>query len=156
MSQEVHFEAAKMGDFAAVNRLARQVHGLHVSWRPDIYRKTEFPISQEDFRELVSRQELYVLRGTEGPVAYGKISTLSMDQPGLVPRFVLRLEELCVDASHRRAGLGRLLTEHLFTLGRNLGCTDVQLTCDPHNTPGIAFYESLGMGVKAVQYHMKL
>ena len=75
MSSKVWFEAAAAGDFAAVNRLARQVHELHVSWRPDIFRKTEFPISQEDFRDLVSRQEIYVLRGQEGPVAYGIIST---------------------------------------------------------------------------------
>lgn len=156
MSLEVRFEAAEMGDFAAVNRLARQVHELHVSWRPDIYRKTEFPISQEDFRNLVSRRKLYVLRDVGGPVAYGRISTLSMDRPGLVPRSILRLEELCVDASHRRAGLGRLLMERLFALGRSFGCTDVQLTCDPHNAPGMAFYESLGMGVKTVQYQMKL
>ena len=136
MSSKVWFEAAAAGDFAAVNRLARQVHELHVSWRPDIFRKTEFPISQEDFRDLVNRQEIYVLRGQEGPVAYGIISTLTRDRPGLVPRSILRLEELCVDESCRRSG--------------------VQLTCDPHNAPGIAFYESLGMRVKTVQYQMKL
>ena len=95
MSSKVWFEAAAAGDFAAVNRLARQVHELHVSWRPDIFRKTEFPISQEDFRDLVNRQEIYVLRGQEGPVAYGIISTLTRDRPGLVPRSILRLEELC-------------------------------------------------------------
>lgn len=156
MSPEVWFEAAAAGDFAAVNRLARQVHGLHVSWRPDIFRKTEFPISQEDFRDLVKRQEIYVLRGQEGLMAYGVISALAMDRPGLVPRSILRVEELCVDESCRRSGLGRLLMDHLITLGRNLGCTDVQLTCDPHNAPGIAFYESLGMQVKTVQYRMKL
>ena len=52
--------------------------------------------------------------------------------------------------------LGRLLMERLFALGRSFGCTDVQLTCDPHNAPGMAFYGSLGMGVKTVQYQMKL
>ncbi len=46
--------------------------------------------------------------------------------------------------------------ERLFALGRSFGCTDVQLTCDPHNAPGMAFYGSLGMGVKTVQYQMKL
>ena len=64
---------------------------------------------------MVNRQEIYVLRGQEGPVAYGIISTLTRDRPGLVPRSILRLEELCVDESCRRSGLGRLLMDHLIT-----------------------------------------
>ena len=34
-------ELATKLDRSAVNRLARQVHALHVSWRPDLYTMPE-------------------------------------------------------------------------------------------------------------------
>lgn len=85
MSREVQFGKARIGEFAAVNRLARQVHELHVAWQPEIFRKTEFPISQAAFRALVEEERLYVLREGEALLAYGIVSFRQMDGPGWRP-----------------------------------------------------------------------
>ena len=156
MSREVQFGKARIGEFAAVNRLARQGHGLHVAGQPEVFRKTEVPISQAAFRALVEEERLYVLREGEALLAYGIVSFRQMDGPGLAPRAVMNLEQLCVSEERRRRGLGRQLLECLLRLGRERGCTDLQLTCDPHNIEAAAFYQKLGMTVKTVQYRLKL
>ena len=52
------FRTAAEPDFEHVNRLARQVHELHVSLHPDLYRSVKHPISCEEFREMVERDQV--------------------------------------------------------------------------------------------------
>lgn len=152
----LQIEPAGSGDFAAVNGLAHQVHDLHISWRPDIFRQAEFPIPQDYFQELLARRGLYVLRSGDKILAYAVVSVQELDLPILVPRKVWKLEEICVEEAYRHQGLGRQVLEQLLAIGRSLGCTDFQLTCDPHNQAALACYEKLGMRVKVLQYQMKL
>ena len=51
-------ELANDKDRAAVNRLARQIHQLHINWRPDIYRMPEELFPKERFAELIAKREL--------------------------------------------------------------------------------------------------
>ncbi len=150
------FRFAELSDYAEVNRLARQVHELHVGWRPDIFRSVDFPIEKEHYCRLV--EDGHILLGEQENVvtAYAVFSVQELALSNLVPRTVLKLEELCVDEAFRRRGIARAMMERLFQIGREAGCTDVQLTCDPHNAAGIAFYESLGMKPKTIQYHIRL
>ena len=53
-------QLATAADREAVNELARQIHSLHVSWRPDIYAPMEEPFSEERFRACIANRELYV------------------------------------------------------------------------------------------------
>ena len=64
------FRTAAEPDFEHVNRLARQVHELHVSLHPDLYRSVKHPISCEEFREMVEREQLVVACRGEHIVAY--------------------------------------------------------------------------------------
>lgn len=149
-------ELAKPADFDVVAGLARQVHDLHVQWRPDIFLATETPLPRGTYFELLEREGIYVLRRNYMVLAYAVVSIQEMDLPVLVPRRVWKLEELCVDANFRRQGLGSQFLNGLMELARQAGCTDLQLTCDPHNQAGRALYESLGMQIKAIQYQRKL
>ena len=51
-------ELAAIKDRNEVNRLARQVHALHVQWRPDLYQMPEELFPEELFSELVKNREL--------------------------------------------------------------------------------------------------
>lgn len=149
-------EPARPGDREAVNALALQVHRLHVRWRPDIYTDTASLYPLERFSEEREAGHLYVVRQEGGVIAYVLIRTSETLYPGLVKRKILSLDELCVDESCRHHGLGRAILEEVRLLGIRLGCTDMQLSCDPHNNPAIALYEGFGMEVKSVHYQRKL
>ena len=53
-------ELAVETDREAVNRLARQVHAMHVAWRPDIYEMPREMYPPERFREAIAERSLYV------------------------------------------------------------------------------------------------
>ena len=59
-------ELATVKDRNEVNRLALQVHQMHVAWRPDLFRMPEELYPEELFSELIRNRELYVakLNGT--------------------------------------------------------------------------------------------
>ena len=73
------FRTAAEPDFEHVNRLARQVHELHVSLHPDLYRSVKHPISCEEFREMVEREQLVVACRGEHIVAYAAFAVRDFD-----------------------------------------------------------------------------
>ena len=152
----MEFRFAGEADFGAVNRLARQVHELHVQWRPDLFRSVQYPIMSEEFSALLREQRLLLAQRDGMVVAYAVFTMQQFDVPKLMPQKTLKLEEICVEEAYRRQGVAKALLQELMRLGKAAGCTDLRLTCDPHNAAGIAFYESLGMQPKVIQYQCKL
>lgn len=57
----------------------------------------------------------------------------------------LFLSKIYVKADQRGTGLGRLLLELAEQRGRELGCTELWLTVNRHNTDTILFYERMGL-----------
>ena len=55
-------ELAAAADREAVNAIARQIHDMHVSWRPDIYEPLEEHYTQDRFDESVRNRQLYVAK----------------------------------------------------------------------------------------------
>ena len=51
-------ELATKNDRFDVNRLGRQVHEMHVFWRPDLYTMPEELFPEDLFSELVKNREL--------------------------------------------------------------------------------------------------
>lgn len=149
-------EPAGLEDFEAVNALACQVNDLHTQWRPDIYVHNPQPISMEAYGELLEQQLVFVLRSEGKVAAYVMVGYLSISGPGLVSRRILKLDQICVDDACRRQGFGKRIFQALRELAKAQDCTDLQLTCDPHNEAAIAFYEGQGMDVKCIQYHLKV
>ena len=47
---EITIEIPKIDDFTRINELAKQVHDIHVNWRPDIFLSTNEVFSKIDLR----------------------------------------------------------------------------------------------------------
>ena len=107
------FRTAAEPDFEHVNRLARQVHELHVSLHPDLYRSVKHPISREEFREMVERDQLVVACRGEHIVAYAAFAVRDFDGASILPRRVMMLDALCVDGPCRRQGIAHAMLEEL-------------------------------------------
>ena len=56
----MEIEVPRIEDFEAVNKLAKQVHELHVKWRPDLYLSVDKVINIEYFNEKIKTKEIYV------------------------------------------------------------------------------------------------
>ena len=149
-------ELARAADRADVNRLARQIHQMHMDWRPDIYRMPEELFPEARFAELISKRELYVAK-LDGIVAgYALTAIRVQDTPELVKRKVFYLQQLCVDEEFRNHGIGTQMMEELRVLARAFGCTDLQLNVYPQNDAAVSFYQKCGFMIQNINMQRKV
>ena len=149
-------QLARPQDRAAVSRLAWQIHGLHVVWRPDIYKTAEELFPQERFDEAVKKRELYVAVVNDQVVGYALVKIRRLDWNGIVPRTVMLIDEFCVEEALRRHGIGTRMLDEIKVLGKAFGCTDLQLSVYPQNDDAVSFYQKNGLMIQDIKMQMKL
>ena len=149
-------ELANDKDRAAVNRLARQIHQLHINWRPDIYRMPEELFPKERFTELIAKRELYVAKVGGTVVGYAMVTIRDQDLPELMKRKVFHIQQFCVDEEFRNHGIGTQMMEELRVLARAFGCTDLQLNVYPENDAAVSFYQKCGFMIQNINMQRKV
>lgn len=58
----ITIELPKLDEFRKVNKLAKQVHELHVNWRPDLFLSVDEVISKENFEEMIKAEEIFIAK----------------------------------------------------------------------------------------------
>lgn len=149
-------ELATRKDRSAVNRLARQVHELHVSWRPDLYTMPDELFPEALFSELVKSRELYVAKLDRTVVGFAWVRIRTSEGVGLVTRKVMLINQVCVDKALRNRGIGTRIMEELRVLARAFGCTDLQLSVYPQNDEAVSFYQKCGFMIQSINMQRKV
>ena len=144
-------ELAVAADRAAVEAMARQVHALHVAWRPDIYEMPEELYPEERFLSHIQARELYVARIDGVVVGYVLLKRRNYDSPGHVKRRVMVVDEICVEELCRGSGIGKQMMTEARALARAFGCTDMQLGVYPQNDDAVAFYQKCGFTIRSIE-----
>lgn len=150
-------ELARKEELKEINEIAKQVHDLHVSWRPDIFKSTDEVISKERLEELIQNKGIFVAKEEQKIVGYAIVSIKERNNIlGMYDRKVLDLETICVDETYRNKKIGTKLITYLINLGKQEKCTDFHLSVNEENQDAIRLYEKLGMKVKNINYSMKI
>ena len=149
-------ELATAKDRAEVNRLARQIHQLHVDWRPDIYQMPEELFSEEQFQELIGTRQMYVGKLNGIVVGYAILKIREYNWPAVVYRRVMVLDQLCVEETLRGHGLGTAMMEDIRALAKAFGCTDLQLNVYPENDSAVSFYQKCGFMIQNINMQRKV
>ena len=149
-------QLATAADRVAVNRIAMQVHAMHVAWRPDIYEMHGEMYTEQRFCEAVNARQLFVEKQDDVVLGYVLVKTRTYDWPGVVKRRVMLIDEICVDESLRGQGIGSRMMTEIKALGRAFGCTDVQLGVYPQNESAVAFYQKSGFTIRSIEMQIKL
>ena len=149
-------QLARPFDREQVECIAKQVHALHVAWRPDIYEMPEELYSEERFNRLIAERQLYVAKDRETVLGYVLIKMRSYDWPGVVRRKVILVDELAVREEIRGRGIGTAMMDDVKVLARAFGCTDLQLGVYPQNDAAVTFYQKNGLMIRSIDMQMKL
>ncbi len=153
---ETIIEISKLEDFKKVNKLAKQVHELHVNWRPDLFLSVDKVISKEDFKEMIQAKEIFVAKIKDEIVGYITFNIKEKDNPSMRYRKQLQIEAICVDEKNRGKGIGTELLEYARKFGKENNCTDLYLTVNKENEKAIKIYERFGFKVKSIAYSMQI
>ena len=76
-------ELATAADREAVNAIAKQVHDMHVSWRPDIYEPVEEQYTEARFAEAIRNRQMYVAKLAGEVVGLFPFKNVPMTGPAL-------------------------------------------------------------------------
>lgn len=149
-------EIPKIKDFEKVNKLAKQVHELHVKWRPDLFLSVDDVISKENFEEKIKAKEIFVAKMQDDILGYITINITEKDNPSMRYRKQLQIEAICVDEKSRGKGIGTALLKYAKEFGKENNCTDLYLTVNKENENAIKIYEEFGFKVKSIAYSMEI
>jgi len=149
-------QLARPVDREQVECIAKEVHALHVSWRPDIYEMPDELYSAERFARVIAEKQLYVAKDREQVLGYVLLKMRSYDWPGVVRRKVMIVDELAVREEIRNKGIGSAIMDDVKVLARAFGCTDLQLGVYPQNDAAVAFYQKNGLMIRSIDMQMKL
>lgn len=146
----------KIEDFEAVNRLAKQVHELHVKWRPDLFFSVEEVIMKSEFEEMIQNATIMVAKWQNEIVGYLTFSIQEKNHHGMRFRKQLTIDAICVVEKYRGKGIGSALLKDIRKVAKENGCTDLYLTVNEENENAIKMYEKFGMKVKNIAYSMEI
>ena len=149
-------ELATLKNRDDVNRLARQVHEMHVQWRPDLYQMPEELFPEELYTELVKNRELYVAKLDGAVIGFALLKMRVSKGVGKVTRKIMLIDQVCVDEALRNHGIGTQMMEEVRILARAFGCTDLQLGVYPQNDAAVSFYQKCGFMIRSIDMQRKV
>ena len=149
-------QLARPEDRNTINRLAAQVHRMHVQWRPDLFVDAMELYPQTRFDEAVAARQLFVEKRDDQVIGYVLVKIRDYDFCGLVKRKVLLIDEICVDETCRNCGIGTEMMACVRAIGRAYGCTDLQLGVYPQNNEALAFYQKCGFRIRSIDMQTKI
>ena len=149
-------ELATKHDRPGVERLAKQVHEMHVAWRPDLFQMPEELYPEELYSQLIKARELYVAKLNGTVVGYCWLRMRVSDAIGRIPRKIMLIDQLCVDEALRNHGIGTQMMEEVRVLARAFGCTDLQLGVYPQNDEAVSFYQKCGFMIRSIDMQRKV
>lgn len=149
-------ELATKHDRPDVERLAKQVHEMHVQWRPDLFIMPEELFPEERYSELLKNRELYVAKLDGTVVGFALLRIRMSEGVGRVTRKIMLIDQICVDEALRNHGIGTQMMEEVRVLARAFGCTDLQLGVYPQNDEAVSFYQKCGFMIRSIDMQRKV
>ena len=139
---------AKTEDTPAILQLLRQVGQVHHEGRPDIFREGAQKYGASQVMALMNKPGVAIFIAAEEEKVLGYcfcfLKTYEKD-PVLCDRTELYIDDLCVEESCRRRGVGKALYEAACRYASQSRCHSVTLNVWSCNESALGFYEALGM-----------
>lgn len=146
----------KIEDFKRVNEIAKQLHELHVKWRPDLFFSVETVILEGRYKSLIEDENIVVIKDNEEIVGYAVFCIKEKENHGMRRRKQFDVEAIGIGEEYRGKGYGTKLLNYLKELAKGLECTDMYLTVNEENIPAIKNYEKFGFKLKNIAYSMEI
>ena len=160
MPPRVSIRAAGRQDAPAIRRMLQELDALHARIRPDVF-QTCTNSEQLDARafRFVDQDdaELFVADIEESCVglAFVRVSP-NPAAPMFRPGDRALIDDLFVEARHRRTGIARLLLERVSKWARSRGISSLGINVWNANGSGVSFFTSFGFVPRCQQMELQV
>ena len=110
---DIHIRTAKLEDYNAVESIMKQVHQLHVHWRPDVYRQQETILSLEEFEQAINEQAFFVAEREGRIVGILGLMYRHVETPVHVTKDIIFIDSMAVEEQYRGKGIGHAFFDFL-------------------------------------------
>ena len=155
------FEIRTLGrdDYAQTTKIFAFVHALHQANRPDIYRKTNVPLGEEEFFKMCDDPHEIMLCAVRDGKILGLACMVMRENAGdavTLPRVRAVMEELAVLPQAQGMGIGTALLYASEAEAKRRGAESLELRVWAFNEPAREFDEKSGMTVRSFVMEKKL
>lgn len=139
---------ACVADIPSLNKLLRQVLNVHFQGRPDLFKENAKKYTDNDLKKILSSCDTPVFVAEENGVLEGYAFCIFKQETNseiLTPIKTLYIDDLCVDETCRKKGVGKLLYSYVLDFAKQQNCYNVTLNVWCCNQDALSFYQKLGL-----------
>ncbi len=153
MNEKLIVRKASAEDAEAVHSLLLIIGDLHRNGRPDMFPNLVSKYDVAQVRDRLSRETsgVFVAECDSAVVGYVFCDIIEEGDGQ-----TLYVDDLCVDPSARRMGIGNALMDRAAEYGRETNCRCLMLNVWEFNSSAVRFYEKYGLTTRTRHLEMKL
>ena len=145
----MNIRRANERDIAGINKLLYQVHRIHAEGRPDIFRLGNKKYTDKELCAIIANVTTPIFVAVdENETVLGYAFCIYEEvknNPSLMDRKTVYIDDLCVDATRRGEHIGTALYDYVKEEAKREGCSAVTLNVWCLNEGAMRFYEKCGM-----------
>ena len=151
---DIHIRTAKVEDYNAVEAIMKQVHKLHVGWRPDVYKQQETILPLDEFKQAIQEQAFFVAEGEGKVVGILGLMYRHVETPVHVTKDIIFSDSMAVDEPYRKKGVGHAFFDFLKELKKEKGYDAIELQVNARNKVAYDMYRSYGFTEKSINMEL--
>ena len=151
---DIQIRTAKVEDYNAVEAIMKQVHKLHVGWRPDVYKQQETILPLDEFKQAIQEQAFFVAEGEGKVVGILGLMYRHVETPVHVTKDIIFIDSMAVDEPYRKKGVGHAFFDFLKELKKEKGYDAIELQVNARNKVAYDMYRSYGFTEKSINMEL--
>lgn len=151
---DIQIRTAKVEDYNAVEAIMKQVHKLHVGWRPDVYKQQETILPLDEFKQAIQEQAFFVAEGEGKVVGILGLMYRHVETPVHVTKDIIFIDSMAVDEPYRKKGVGHAFFDFLKELKKEKGYDAIELQVNARNKGAYDMYRNYGFTEKSINMEL--
>ncbi len=151
---DIQIRTAKLEDYNAVEAIMKQVHKLHVGWRPDVYKQQETILPLDEFKQAIQEQAFFVAEGEGKVVGILGLMYRHVETPVHVTKDIIFIDSMAVDEPYRKKGVGHAFFDFLKEKKKEKGYDAIELQVNARNKVAYDMYRSYGFTEKSINMEL--
>lgn len=151
---DIQIRTAKVEDYNAVEAIMKQVHKLHVGWRPDVYKQQETILPLDEFKQAIQEQAFFVAEGEGKVVGILGLMYRHVETPVHVTKDIIFIDSMAVDEPYRKKGVGHAFFDFLKELKKEKDYDAIELQVNARNKGAYNMYRNYGFTEKSINMEL--
>ena len=152
--EHIAIRYAEENDYPSVEKIMQQVQDMHVTWRPDIYKRGEIVLPYEVFKEGVQDKRFLVAEIDSQIVGLLFFLIRHIESANQVTRDILFIDSMAVSEGYRSQGVGRSLFAFVKDIKQQRSLDGIELQVNAKNLDARAMYEKYGFTEKSISMEL--